>query len=575
MTVLVLVLGACSSGSAGTASASLESGARPSTDPSSEPSSGELAWSTCRNDVAAMATLGLQCATLEVPLDPARPDGDTIELAVARAESSGPASERIGSLVITAGGPGGSGIEFLASAATAFPDELTDRFDLVSFDPRGVGASTPVRCLDDETKDAQLSGDLTPDTEAEIDRALADQEDFREGCEANAGQLVRHMSTADVAADLDALRAALGDEELTYLGFSYGTEIGAAYATLFPDRSRALVLDGSVSPDASDEEELLAQAKGFERTLANFVAACDADEDCELGPDSMDAIDSARRQLEATPIRVDTESGPRELNADLFDLGLATALYDTSLWGTVARAIADLDDDGASVLLSLVDRQIGRQPDGSYDNSTDAQTMVSCSDTAERPSVEEATEAAARIQAAAPTFGGITAFGTLGCLDWPEATNPLPPVTGAGAAPVLVIGTLGDPATPYEWSQEMSEALESAVLLTYEGDGHTAFLRGGPCIETAVVDYLVDLVLPPEGTRCAAVDDGAGFASIRDELVRQFEEVGYPEDLAACVIDGMIDDVGEQEFERLVLGSDQKELTKLITAQALRCAAGN
>jgi hypothetical protein len=138
-----------------------------------------------------------------------------------------------------------------------------------------------------------------------------------------------------------------------------------------------------------------------------------------------------------------------------------------------------------------------------------------------------------------------------------------------------VIGTLGDPATPYEWSEQMSDALESAVLLTYEGDGHTAFLRGGPCIEAAVVDYLVELVLPPAGTRCAAVDDGAGFASIRDELVRQFEEVGYPEELAACVIDGMIDDVGEQEFERLVLGSDQKELTKLITAQALRCAAGN
>lgn len=575
MTVLVLVLGACSSGGGATASATRESDDRVDAEASAGSSSTELAWSTCRNDVAAMATLGLQCATLDVPLDHERPDGETIELAVARAKADGPASERIGSLVINPGGPGGSGIEFLASAATAFPEELTQRFDLVSFDPRGVGSSTPVRCIDDETKDAQLSGDLTPDTPQELDQALLDQQEFREGCETNAGELVRHMSTADVAADLDELREALGDEELTYLGFSYGTEIGAAYATMFPERSRALVLDGSVSPNASDEEELLAQAKGFERTLANFVAECDADADCVLGPDAMASIQAARTRLESSPVRVDTESGPRELDADLFDLGLATALYDTSLWGTVARAIGDLDDGGASVLLSLVDRQIGRQPDGSYDNSTDAQTMVSCSDTAERPSVEDATAAAERIQAAAPTFGGITAFGTLGCLDWPEPANPLPPVTGAGAAPVLVIGTLGDPATPYEWSEQMSDALESAVLLTYEGDGHTAFLRGGPCIEAAVVDYLVDLVLPPEGTRCAAVDDGAGFASIRDELVRQFEKAGLPSDTAACVVDGMIDDVGEQEFERLILGSDQKELTKLITAQALRCAAGN
>ena len=183
----------------------------------------------------------LECGTLEVPLDPADPSSETIEIAVARAESTGDERERIGSIVLNPGGPGGSGIEFLANAASAFPEELTDRFDLVSFDPRGVGESTPVRCIDDATKDDQLSGDLSPDTPEEQDRALDDQEEFLDGCRENSADLLEHMSTADVAADLDELREALGEDRLTYLGYSYGTSIGAVYATLFPDNVRALI----------------------------------------------------------------------------------------------------------------------------------------------------------------------------------------------------------------------------------------------------------------------------------------------------------------------------------------------
>ena len=516
----------------------------------------------------------LECGTLEVPLDPADPSSETIELAVARAESTGDERERIGSIVLNPGGPGGSGIEFLANAASAFPEELTDRFDLVSFDPRGVGESTPVRCIDDATKDDQLSGDLSPDTPEEQDRALEDQEEFLDGCRENSADLLEHMSTADVAADLDELREALGEDRLTYLGYSYGTSIGAVYATLFPDNVRALVLDGSVSPSATEEQQLLAQAQGFERTLANFVATCNADPACVIGPDASSAIAAARSSLATDPVEVRTDSGTRTLGPDLFDLAVATALYDTTLWGALAAAIDDVDGAGASTLLSLVDRQVGRQPDGSYDNSTDAQTMVSCADSPERPSVDEATAAAERILAAAPTFGGITAYGTLGCLDWPTAANPLPTITGAGAPTILVVGTLGDPATPYEWAQQMADTLESAVLLTYEGDGHTAFLRGGPCVEEAVVAYLVDLTVPSPGTRCPAQEADSGFTSIRDEVLAQFEEAGIPEDVAGCVVDGIIAELGEEEFNRLVLSGDQERLTRLVTAQAVRCAAG-
>lgn len=515
----------------------------------------------------------LQCGTLQVPLDPTAPSGDTIDLAVARSASTGSDDERIGSLVLNPGGPGGSGIDFLANAAASFPEDVTDRFDLVSFDPRGVGESTPVRCLDDAAKDEQLSGDLTPDTPAEVQQALDDQAELLDGCRTNSGDLIAHMSTADVAADVDRLREALGDDQLSYVGWSYGTSIGSVYATLYPDKVRALVLDGSVSPTDSNESQLITQAQGFERTLASFVAACDEDPDCAIGPDAAAAIDDARTRLERSPILVEGSAGRRSLGPDLFDLGLATALYDTTMWGTVATAIAELDDGGAATLLTLVDRQTGRQSDGSFDNSSDAQTMVSCADAPERPSADDALAAAQRITAAAPRFGGVTAAGAYGCLDWPIAANPLPPISGSGARPILVVGTVGDPATPYEWSEQMAAALSSAVLLTYEGDGHTAFLRAGPCIDDAVAAYLTDLTTPTPGTRCPANSSSAGFTSLRDEVVTQFQGAGIPKKVANCVVDGLIEELGESGFNELVLSGDQKQLGRLVTAQAVRCAA--
>lgn len=529
-----------------------------------------MEFGRCTDRFAVMA--GLECATLAVPLDHGLPEGPMIDLAVARIASTGEESERVGSLVINPGGPGGSGIEYLTNAASAFPASLTDRFDLVSFDPRGVAASTPVHCVDDQAKDESLSGDLTPDDDEEMQRTLDEQAEFLEGCESNSGELIEHMSTADVAADLDLLRGALGDEQLSYIGFSYGTSIGAVYATLFPERVRALVLDGSVSPSADVEAQLSAQARGFDRTFANFVEACNADPDCAIGPDAATQVEAVRTRLESNPVVVGRRSARRELSADLFDLAIASAMYDTTLWGTVAASIADMDEGGAATLLTLVDRQTGRKPDGSYDNSSDAQTMVSCADSDERPSVAEATDASERIAASASTFGELTAFGTLSCLDWPLAANPLPTVTGTGSSPVLVIGTVGDPATPYEWAEQMSAALEGSVLLTYEGDGHTAFLRGGSCIETAVVDYLVDLSLPPAGTRCPTEEDQVSFAPLSDEVVSQMTDSGLPEEVAVCVVDAIINEIGEPAFNELVLSGDQEKLARLVTAEAMRCA---
>ena len=570
---LALMAGACTTGEDG-ATATLRSEERSASDtaPSAASAPGDVEWGSCTEQLAALASL--RCGRLEVPLDHDDPDGPTIELELARAASKGSPEERIGSLVINPGGPGASGVEFLAGAVQIMPSSITDRFDLVSFDPRGVGASSPVSCIDDDDKAESLDGDLTPDDPDEVAEAVEEQKELLEGCRERSADLLEHMGTADVAADLDLIREAIGDEQLTYLGYSYGTAIGAAYATMFPESARALVLDGSVSPGASEEEITLAQAQGFDTTYAHFVERCNASPDCPLGPDAAAAVAEVRTRLASDPVRSVSEHGARELGPDQFDLALATALYDTSLWGTTAAAIAQIDDSGAEVLWTLIDRQTGRQPDGTFDNSTEARTVVNCSDTTDRPTVDEAEAAAGRIRAAAPVFGEALGWATLSCVGWPQDATPLPELTGAGAPPVLVIGTVGDPATPYLWSQQMSDALESAVLLTYEGAGHTAFLRGGQCIEDAVVDYLVDLRVPQPGTRCPAQEERVSFGGLQDQVREQFTTMGIPEEIADCIVAGIIDDIGEAEFDRLVLSNDASALSKLVTAQSIACATG-
>ncbi len=530
-------------------------------------------WSTCLDELAAAA--GLDCATLAVPVDHSEPDGETLELELARSESTGSPEERIGSLLFNPGGPGGSGIEFLAGASAIMPVEITERFDLVSWDPRGVGDSTPVRCLTDEEKDAQIEGDLSPDTDEELDRAIEDQAEFAQGCEDNHPELIDNMSTADVAEDLDLIRQALGDEQLNYVGFSYGTAIGATYATLFPDKVRAMVLDAAVSPEADDVQLGVAQAEGFERTYLSFISACDADPECALSGGTAATVEKVRNDLDATPLEVETESGRRELTRDLFDIGLATALYDTTLWGPTARSIAEVSSGrGGGFILSLADRQLGRNPDGTWDNSSDAQAMVNCADSTYRPTVEEAIADGDVLAAASPTFGETFRTGSLGCVDWPLPANPVPDWTAEGAPPIVVIGTEGDPATPYGWAEQMSAALQGSVLLTYEGDGHTAFLRAGACIDDAVAAYLVDLVVPAPGTRCPVEEGSAAsssFAEIGDLLIDELTAAGIPEDAAACIVEELEAELGTEGLDSLISNPDS--LTESVTRAALACAA--
>jgi len=538
------------------------------TDPSGS-SAAPLDWGPCHNERASM--VGLECASLEVPVSQDAPT-PTTRIELARKATNG--SERIGSLIMNPGGPGGSGIEFLADAVSLIPESLASRFDLVSFDPRGVGESSPVHCLTDAQKDDSLEGDISPDAPAEFTRAEKEQSTFRNGCEQENPDLIEHMSTADVTADLDHIRAALGDEKLTFLGYSYGTKIGAAYATLHPDRVRALVLDGAVSPSATVQEESTTQVQGFEHTLDRFVTTCNADARCELAPDAASAIQTTAASLDADPVIIDDPEGDRILTSDLFLYAIATGLYATDTWAAMSSAIADVRGDGAKTLMSLVDRQIGRQPDGTYDNSTDAQTMVNCSDTLERPTFPDGWASASQVAAASPTFGPLLAPSAISCVDWPKPANPLPEISAPDAPPILVVGTLGDPATPYSWAQEMTAALgPKTSLLTYEGDGHTAFLRGGKCIEDSVVSYLVDLKAPKADTSCPAQSDDSGFGGIRDVLITQLVDSGVPRRLASCLVDGMIREVGEDELNRMVLDNDASEFTKLAARLTLECAS--
>lgn len=456
-------------------------------------------WSDCGSSVVA----DLECASLTVPLDHERPDGRTIEIALARVATAED-DERIGSLLFNPGGPGASGIEFLEAASFVVPPEIAQRFDLVSFDPRGVGSSTAVDC------DIEFDDEITllePGDDAGWAALVAESEQLASTCTAETVEIGSWLGTNNAARDLDLIREALGDQDLNYVGFSYGTRLGATYAELFPDRVRALVLDGAVKPTADFAELDAEQAASLDRAFERFAAACDADPDCALAPvgptlevfaslvDSLAAVDS-----------LPTDDPDRVLTSGELHLAAIAALYSTQLWPILADGLraASVEGDG-TLLQALTDSYLGRQADGSYDSSQLAGFTINCADDFVRPPVEVVR---AQSDAAADRtrwFGDFLRAST-GCIGGPLPIDPLIVGSAAGTPPILVIGTTGDPATPYEWAVEMAESLESARLYTVESDGHTAFLSV-PCVEPVVTAYLVDLDLPDEGASCAGPAD--------------------------------------------------------------------
>lgn len=447
---------------------------------------------------------GFECTAVEVPLDYADPSGPSIEIALLRAAATDP-DGRIGTLFVNPGGPGSPGTTYATGADQIVSSDVRAAYDVVGFDPRGVGRSTPVRCLSDaELDEALTTGDSTPDTPDEVEALVAGVTEFSDGCLSMSPDLLPHVGTVDVARDLDILRAAVGDDRLHFLGKSYATSIGIDYLRQFPERGGRVVLDGLVDPALTAEEFALGQASGFELALSRFADAC-TQGPCSLGEtpaDVIEAVDDVLATTEASPL----PTSSRPLTEGLAFYGILFPLYYPAGQGYPAleRALSSaLDGDGTDLLI-LADTYLDREPDGSYPtNQWEVINAVSCLDRPSDATPEDVEALLPAFRQASPTFGEALAWGVLGCTGWPVASDGLPaPVEAPTAPPVLVLGTTGDPATPYEWAVAVADQLDTAALVTFEGTSHLAYRKGSACVDEAVDTYLLDGSVPEDETRC-------------------------------------------------------------------------
>ncbi|GGV79729.1 alpha/beta hydrolase [Streptomyces massasporeus] len=447
-----------------------------------------------------------QCATMKAPLDWGDPKGDTIGLELIRVRTTGAQNARIGSLIFNFGGPGGSGVTSLPAFAEGY-EKLRTRYDLVSFDPRGVGRSDPVLCENDQQLDAYFQQDATPDDAAERTQLVDNTKEFNNACEDNSEKVLPHVRTTDAARDLDLMRQVLGDDKLYYFGISYGTELGGVYAHLFPKRVGRALFDAVVDPTQDPEQGSLGQAKGFQLALDNFAEDCVSQaEECPIGDSAQDVKDRIARlldELDRTPIQ---GIFPRQLTQTAATSGIAQALYSKDFWEYLTEGLEQAYDGDGRILLSLADSMNGRSENGEYSNITPANVAINCADDKPRYDTAYVERKLPEFRAASDLFGDYLAWSMLSCTDWavPGAADH-PDVSAPGSAPILVVGNTGDPATPYEGARAMVNALGKGVgvELTYRGQGHGAYDSKNKCVQGAVDGYLLDGKVPPAGTVCS------------------------------------------------------------------------
>lgn len=452
----------------------------------------DLDWEPCGPD---------ECARLLVPVDYDDPDGETLELALLRVPARG---DRVGSLVINPGGPGSSGVEYAAAREYVVSESVMDRFDLVGFDPRGVGDSAPVQCGTDADLDALVASDATPDSPDE-ERQLVDlTANFVAACTAPVPGLLEHMSTANSARDMDVLRGALGESQLDYLGVSYGTHLGATYAALFPQNVGRFVLDGPLPGTLTAEQVTLEQGRGFEDALGRFVDDCLGRDDCPFTGDRASALAELRGWLDALDARPASTGDPaRPLTEGAATYAILMMMYSPEGdWPLLRGALADLRDGSGASLQQLLDARMRRDSTGTYaNNANEVFYAVSCVDRPVSGGAESARRLAVEWARELPFLGEYLAWGNLPCATWPVPTVP-PSLPSGPLPPMLVVATTHDPATPLPWGQVLVEQVGNATLLIRDGDGHTAYREGSDCIDEAVDDFLFDGVLPATGTVC-------------------------------------------------------------------------
>ncbi len=442
----------------------------------------------------------VQTATIEVPVDHADPAKGNFQLALARHVAD--PKQRIGSLLVNPGGPGFGGTDFAKFADQIYSPALLAHFDIVAWDPRGTGDSTPaIDCIDDY--DRYYTGvDITPDTPAERQLPIDLAKEFTDACLEKNADIWPYIGTNASARDMDDIRQALGEAKISYFGFSYGSELGATWATLFPSTVRAAVLDGAVDPNAGYIDAGLQQAAGFEQAITNFLASCSATPACPFhnDGDAEGAFDRLMLAIDDNPIP--TVAGRPELTRSMALTAVAEAMYSESLWDQADQALADAQQGDGAGLLTLFDEYFRRRDDGTWDNSLEAFQVISCADEPARLTVEEEDASAARFEAVAPRYSPAT-IGSYFCTFFPQSPDPEVQVNSKGAGPILVMGTTGDPATPLASTRLMAEALDDGRLVIVHAEGHTGY-ASGECSGNVVDKYLIAPVkdAPADGTEC-------------------------------------------------------------------------
>ncbi|MDR8410812.1 alpha/beta hydrolase [Nonomuraea sp. 3-1Str] len=477
--------------------------AKPDTDPKGVVP--PISWGPCTDikrpggQTPAQQDPAVRCAKLAVPLDYENPGGDTIQLALIKVAATGQ-KRRLGSLVFNFGGPGGSGVDTLDQAAKSF-DTLRARYDLISFDPRGVERSAGVRCGSDADLDRWVAVNTLPIDERTRLAGQAANREFARLCQRDSGSVLPYVGTVNAARDMDRLRTALREPKLNYFGMSYGTQLGAVYATLYPENVGRMVLDAPLDPAITFGERTIAQTSGFQREYETFLKDC-VKSGCEFGKTVKAAsanVDRLMNRLVTKPLTVNG----RQLTQGLASTGVAAALYSELSWPFLEKAIAAGIKGRGEALMFLADSYTGRDERGHFSTQMSSFPAITCVDSAERPDDQQLRGTWAESTRISPLFGGEGSGGL--CRFWPVPGNDQARhVNATGSAPIVVVGGKGDPATPYQWAPRLTAELKTARLMTYEGEGHGAYTSGNRCIQRKVDSYLLSGKLPARGAVCSA-----------------------------------------------------------------------